>query len=501
MTMTALTILLYDILPRDVLSQAILLGARGSMKYYPAITNWTGANLIWGIGNTIRHALLTEDAELLSLAARRMAEEITVGKPEGIQNDAAFRQHGPRWYSGGYGGSFLFNVSELAYVLSGTDWAVPTEHMNILLTHVLDGLRQMMLHGYFDYNGVGRELTRQGSLAVPRIHESVDLLLHIEGIPRKEELLAFAAENHGAYRGKTDIPYAETKYYPSISYLAHNARGVHIGVKCHASDQYDMEICNSEAILCYNMSYGTRTCHMARGDEYFDINPYFDYAHLPGTTARYETDEELLAHPDFSVLPLPTDCTYGTARDGMGIVSELAVHDGITVRAAYFTYEGRMIALGTDITDEHPERGSLFVTVEQCRAVDAISADGDGVASCGSFSYQNLEDGGTLTTEIALREGSWHRNNLDTPYAKISGELFLAYIPVSGEYGHYAYAVYPREATAAAHIIENNSRVQAILTDSGILLAVFHEDGALTVDGKSFNGKSGDCLIQKANEV
>ncbi len=493
--MTALAMMLYDILPKDIFDGVVAIGARGSIKNSPKILKWTGANLIWGVGNTVRHALLTEDTELLAAASLRAQQEITVGGPEGIQPDGGFYQHGPRWYSGGYGANFTFDIAQFAYIFAGTPWAIPSDRMEILLTHVLDGQRHMMHHGFFDYNGVGRELTRRTTLKALIIHYGVELLSRIEDIPRRDEIIEFVKQNDGGVTLKGDVPNALTKYYPSISYLSHNSKGVHIGIKCHAPKQYDMEVCNSEGYLCYNMSYGTRTCHMSRGDEYLDINAIFDYAHLPGTTARLETDEQLKTHVDWWQLGLPNDRTVGLTDGDCGIVSEHPEHDGISLKASYFTFGGKMIALGADIKDEHPERGALTVTVEQCRAFEAQASNGS-VASNGDFSYCNLDESAGFFADVVEREGSWQRNSYELPYAKEIGKLFLSYIPVSGNGGKYAYAVCPRGESAGAKILANNGSIQAIITDSGKVMAVFHEDAELDANGIKLFGKAGECVIK-----
>lgn len=80
---------------------------------------WTGANLIWGGAVTVKHAMWQEDEELLKIASARVAEEIKYSH-EGIQPDGAFCQHGHRWYSGGYGRSFAYELTPIIAALAGT---------------------------------------------------------------------------------------------------------------------------------------------------------------------------------------------------------------------------------------------------------------------------------------------------------------------------------------------------------------------------------------------
>ena len=105
-------LLMYSVLDKDTLSQVADLVARGSMQKNESISReWTGANFMWGALNTIRHAILTDNGELMRMAIERIEKEITTDMPEGIQKDYSFFQHGPRLYSGGYGRSFTHKIS------------------------------------------------------------------------------------------------------------------------------------------------------------------------------------------------------------------------------------------------------------------------------------------------------------------------------------------------------------------------------------------------------
>ncbi len=491
--MTALGLMLWDDMTESMRKKLLELVARGSMKTRTDIPRWTGANLIWGVGNSIRHALLTEDVELLEAAGRRAFDEVIMGGKEGLQTDASFYQHGPRWYSGGYGANYSFDLSQFAFVFDGTSLAMPREKLDILLYHMLDGQRNMMHHSYFDYNGVGRELTRRGSLRALVIHYAAELLLRMADIPRREELAAFVEQNRAGACETDSVAFATTWHYPAISYLAHNAQGRHIGIKCHAPRQYDMEVCNSEGYLCFNMSYGTRTCYMYRGDEYLDLNAIYDFARMPGTTARKETDEQLLTHTNWWSLPLPNDHVGGMVQDGHGIIFQRPEHDGITAQVSFFTFDGRTVALGADIADEDPTRGDLWTTLDQCHVKHPTTLDGNRVSN-GGFTYYNLDDKTELIAGVEARTGAWKRNSFEEAYEEVSGEVFCAYIPVKG-YDRYAYAVCPRDASVGARVLSNTGECQAILTDDGILMAVFHTDTVLTFDDKTLSGNAKQCII------
>ena len=169
--MGIIALLMGDQLPEDMRPGVMEIVSRGSLDQPPKErihytyrkhpTLWTGANLIWGAGVTMYHALIKQDVQLLEKAVR-WAETALAYEEEGIQEDGAFRQHGPRWYSGGYGRSFLLEMLPFYLCLEGTSFCFAEEKTRILLTHFLDGLPHMQHRGYFDYGAVGRELAREG---------------------------------------------------------------------------------------------------------------------------------------------------------------------------------------------------------------------------------------------------------------------------------------------------------------------------------------------------
>ena len=112
----------------------------------------------------------------------------------------------------------------------------------------------------------------------------------------------------------------------------------------------------------------------------------------------------------------------------------------------------------------------------------------------GEFTYRNLDKDTKLCAAISHRTGSWTRNSYEEPLTHEEGDLFCAYIPV--EMPSYAYAVTPRGAALGAKVVSNTSECQAILLDDGTLMAVFHTDASIVVEGKTVSGEAKTCLIK-----
>jgi hypothetical protein len=216
---------------------------------------------------------------------------------------------------------------------------------------------------------------------------------------------------------------------------------------------------------------------------------------MPGTTARLETDDQLKVRMDWWCVPLPNDHVGGTVKGDRGIIFERPEHDGITATVSFFAFDGKLVALGTDILDEAPDKGALTTTLDQCRARDMAWEEDGMTVHHGEFTYYNLDKDTRMIAEITHRTGSWTRNSYEEPLTHEEGELFCAYIPADKP--SYAYAVTPRGEALGAKVVANTSDCQAVLLDDGTLMAVLHTATTLTVSGKTFEGEAKTCLIER----
>ena len=477
-----------------IVYRGTLLWEKGNDKEFsridPAILE--GANLIWVATVSIKYALFQKDEALLRHAADRIQAEVKIAE-QGIQEDGGFFQHGPLWYSGGYGRSYTKELAPFFALFEGTAYAFSEEKTNLFLRHVLDGQKQMQHRGFFDYGAIGREFSRQGALKA-NMENAICSLADVSAMPKKEALAEFLTEMQGK------LPQTEkTTYFDSICQLCHKADGSYIGVKGLREGLRGTEVCNREGVLAYNMSYGTFTCLMRSGKEYFDIAPLWDYSAIPGTTARKESDEALLAKPEWhgevkaeeGFAPI----CYGKAEEKAGWLGMKAKHDGISICAAYFTFGGALVALGADIKDASPEKGEVFTTVNQCFAENAdLSSISEGKCACGGFIYENVDESTVFTAKVERKTGSWYRNNQTLPKDEVSGEIFTLQIPKTDK-GTYAYIAYPAaEKAPLVRVLQNDRKCQAILANETVY-AVFYEEGALSLpNGAVLQGNAGECL-------
>jgi len=479
-------LMLRPVLSEDQLARSAARVARGSMAEVPEIPErWTGANLIWGACNTVRHALLIEDGALLRQASDRAAEEITVGKKEGIQADGSFFQHGPRLYSGGYGRSYAADIAWLSHLFHGTEYQFSPEKLDIFVKHILDGLQYMTHRDSLDYNVIGRESCRRGAIKAGSLKNTVALMLQNSDMPRREELEAYYGRMNGGDAKNM------TKYFPCAALLCHHTGGIYVGAKFHTDALWDAEICNNENELGYNMSYGTHTCIMHTGEEYSTINPVWDFARIPGTTARTESDEEILTHRGWTALPLPNSHSGGAQKDDCAVIYELAQHDGVEAMVTDFAFPGGFVSLGAGIRTVSEPHEALVTTVDQCTVQGEIRADGTSVIH-GGVRYTAL-NGTKMEHTVKKQQGSWSRNSFSNPYALVEQDvLTLTVRHKACEEDAYAYMISPSSADIPdVRVLRNDTKIQAIRLPDGRILAVFHESGTLQADGRAITADAG----------
>ncbi|MBE6639867.1 MAG: hypothetical protein E7616_10600 [Ruminococcaceae bacterium] len=490
-----IAMMMHSVLDEATLAQAAEIVAKGSMSQIEMTTaRWTGANLMWCVLNTIRHALITEDAPLLRLAADRLSEEITVGLSGGIQKDLSFFQHGPRLYSGGYGRSFVCDVSKILFLLNETEFQLPCEKAELVLSFILEGLRPMTQGKGLDWACIGREISRVDGGHVGKLESSLELLLQTPGLPRKRELKDFLRSMHGGTQGDG------TKYFEKAFMLCHHFDGIYVGAKFLNDKLYGAEIINGEGALCYNMSYGTHTCIMRTGEEYLNINPVWDYSRIPGTTSRLETDAQLLMHVDWRKCPLPNDHFGGIEKDRRAAIYELAEHDGIKILVTDFAFENGFVCLGTEWEINRTGGEELVTTVDQCLARGPVSFEKESVIH-NSIRYTPLQST-HMEAKVETKYGSWQRNNAALSDETVSADVFTLSIPhPAGRRCEYAYMISSAHTPMPeVEVLRNDCEVQAIRLPDGSLMAVFHRSCVFSENGYEIAGEAGRIELNVTNE-
>ena len=114
----------------------------------------TGQNLVWSSFNHLSLALLRDDSVQLSRVRDAMAGVTLPTTGEGVKSDRSFHQHGAQLYTGGYGGSFAYDVAKYALLTRGSAYALPPESMNSFFEFLTDGIAWSLHGSVFDIDVV-----------------------------------------------------------------------------------------------------------------------------------------------------------------------------------------------------------------------------------------------------------------------------------------------------------------------------------------------------------
>ena len=493
-----IALLCEDILPADkkeAIAARVRLGTyfglpklhdalRDNWKDTPPNRIWIGANFIWGMTTSFVYGLLTMDDEVIDIVRHEVECMFLRPAGEGINPDHSFYQHGTRWYSGGYGRSFVTSIVPMVYAFLSAGVDFSPEALDLLLSQLLDGARHFTHRGYYDYHAVGRELSRENALHVGGLQSAVEWLAKLPALPRHDELCAFLAE----MKGEASPP-NHTIFYPYISHLSHQYDGRYYGITGINQGQLGAEHCNGEGVLCYNMTYGSRTCYQGTGVEYHNIDPVFDYAYVPGTTTYYETDGEFYQRDrSWTNRLCEVVCLSAQTWAEGGILTQQVIHDDISLLSTFVVDRGVLVALGTDI--QNGSQKQIHTTIDQAFAQEAEIVS-ERLAHSGLFSYHALSGAAHFT--ITHKTGSTQRNNLERAPEKREGDVFCATLEDVKE--SYAYAITPRNTPLVCDILENTPTLQAVRMPSGKIYVACHTDGTFEVDGATYEGKAGACYI------
>lgn len=464
----------------------------------------TGQNKVWLAGNVLMRGLLQEDFTLVKAARDSIFSELTTGKPEGIQKDWSFHQHGPQQQFGNYGLSYLSEMSFFSNVFAGTSLALSEPQQSILSCFLLEGYRWIIWQGFMDINALNRQLFHNAQLhkAFSIAFAAQALLNHNTSkqiyainnflsenflfqssdnyhsihkvapkdncIPQDNSILqngstSFDISNcldHTDVRSVPDI-YDNTSVFPKTSF-DFSPRNTFKGHKhFHLSDQtihrtstwmasvkmastrvIGTELINEDNLKGYYMADGATYIYQ-RGDEYLNVFPLWDWRKIPGITS-YSTQ---------APLPIPTGSQSGNqsafvggVTDGhFGMSSMKMKRDGLTAYKSWVFTDQFIVCLGAGIHTD----SSLVVTT----SVDQRIQHGN-LLSIHSSQAQRFYHDHTgyiflqptaCTAQTLKRYGQWHDFMSMYQPALVEGHLMSLYINhgLKPTNSSYAYLILP----------------------------------------------------------
>jgi chondroitin AC lyase len=358
----------------------------------PGVTNegvtLVGQNRVWSAMNHMMLAILRDDAAKMSEARSILAFETVPGRSaEGLRVDNSFHQHGAQLYTGGYGGSFAYEVTRFSALTRGTAWA-PLEAIDSLLTdYVVEGIAWSLYQNYFDVSVVGREVaypTASGfnglaallhaSLVPSRrqaeIRSAAAMMLRTWDGPLRTELAAIA----GSLRGVEPTWPAGLKIYPESDYVVHRRPGWFASVRMFSTRTISGEVVNNENLVGSRQSDG-RFNLVVDGDEYLggNVRPTLDWSRLPGITVEQRFDAAN------STYGRGTRAFVGGVSNGWTGVAAMdlaPVGSQLSARKAWIFFDDSIVFLTSGVTCLTGNRAETIVDQRAVRSGEALVTGG-----------------------------------------------------------------------------------------------------------------------------
>jgi hypothetical protein len=435
-----------------------------------------GENLVWSCFTHLCLALTKDDAAMLAAVRDALGTACATTAGDGIQIDSSFHQHGPQLYTGGYDGSFAYDLSRLALLLRNSEFALSPAALASFSNYVADGIAWSLYGAYFDVSVVGREVARSSTSGVNGVAALVQSS-HFDS-PRAAEIRAAAAAMLRTWRWPLSPELAALatiseasatnaawpsghQHYSTSDYTVHRRPTWFASVKMFSTRTKSGENTNGENLLGSRQSDG-RFYLVMSGDEYFgnDTWPALDWTRLPGITVEQKADT---ANDVYGMGTRSFAGGTGDGRNGVSAMELAPIGSVLTAKKSWFFFDDAIVFLTSGITSPSFNRIETVINQWPLHSTVARSANWIVADNIGYYVYPQTA---TLNVTTAPRTGTWAAlggSTDTTPRTQTFLTLWLDHgaAPVNAD---ASYAIVPG-ATAffvPPTIIANNTSVSAV---------------------------------------
>lgn len=481
-------------------------GALQVLHQYGHIGPGGGANLIWTSELALQYGALTEDAALVALNSKAIADEIHISSGDGIQSDWSYHQHKARLQTFHYGAAFASDTARLGWQLRGTPWAIPMEKLNLVADYQLQG-SQWMVRGLATVPGtIDRAVSRPGAL---RADARGTLRFLRDALPaRARELDAFIARQDGKAP-----PLEGFRAFPRSDFAAFQRPSFSFFLKTISERTLPTESINRENLKGHLLHAGDHYI-LRDGAEYLSLPPVWDWELLPGVTSAQGAGE---------VVRKPF---VGSVSDGASgaTTMDYALGDKagekLSARKLWACHGDAVVCLIADLRAPNAQ-APVQTALDQCLLRGAVTVAGeDGVArELGAGRHEALKAlwaqhaglgyfpiGAPLSLRLGPQSGSWASINESSSAELVPQPVFLPILEhgarPSGQSSGFAIAACAtaREAAMLAtkpawQVLANDAHAQAVRFDDGTVMAVFYQAGSIVEAGKTLLQADRPCLV------
>ena len=266
--------------------QNILARAKGD------IPSQTGQNVVDEAIAGVYSAIVSGSSADMSSAFGSIGGTITVIPGNGIQADHSYMFHGPQLYMGGYGTSYVNDTLNWGSLAAGTSYAITTTQEHLLVDYLLDGTQWFIRGRTLDLTADGRQVTftsfvGAGDGFVGALQNAMSL-----GTYRQSELQAFLARQQATISSgsasSTQNTLSGNKEFFDTEIMIQQRPAYYASVKVVSTRTSQPETGNNQGLENLYLGDGVNQI-MVTGNEYYGIQPSWNWRRLPGTTVEQDT--------------------------------------------------------------------------------------------------------------------------------------------------------------------------------------------------------------------
>ncbi|MDR2983029.1 MAG: polysaccharide lyase 8 family protein [Puniceicoccales bacterium] len=462
-----------------------------------------GANKVDVALHYLYRACLTKDRAVMKMALDEMFDPLRFTTKEGVQYDFSYMQHGPQLYIGGYGLVLVDVVSEVALFVKDTEFALKPEQMEVLSGFVRKAYLPAIRGSHFNYNVLGRGVTRKGALSQRGFTGILERLVRLDPDNAKEYGLAIERLSG---RKKADYGLESfNRHFFRADYMLHQRPGYTVDVRTVSkrTGRNEQGVGNGEGYKSYFLSDGGMSI-VRTGEEYFDIFPVWDWAKVPGVMC-----------PAANPIPLGRDWDHRGETEMTGGVSDglygMFVYDyrdtykGLNSwgKRAWFFFDDEIVCMGSGIRSE--SAFPMQTTINQCLLKGKVGVEAGGRAKESKLGTTEKGDirwahhdgvgywiaqGQQAGLSVRKQEGAWY--DINTGYSKetVKEDVFCLWLEhgAKPKAGSYCYVVLPdcslqkirNNPMKDVQFLANTPQMQAVYHRKlDVLQVVFWERGEL----------------------
>ncbi len=453
----------------------------------------TGQNKVWLSGNVLLRGLMQGDESLVKMARDSIMSEICVGRGEGIKPDWSFHQHGAQQQFGNYGLAYISSMAFYYRLFRDTPFSFDPEQEQILRSLINEGYKWTVWNRNMDISALGRQLFHNAQL-------------------HKAYAIAFTATDFGIYGFPAEgNPLVGHKHFDDSDYTIHRTPTWMASLKMCSSRVIGTEVVNEDNLLGYYLGDGA-TYYYVKGDEYRNVQPFWDWRKIPGVTAFEDTSPipNIRQNKRHNRSALVGGLSYGNR----GVSAMTLDRDNLFARKAWLFTDDFVMCIGAGISTDsllnvttsieaRNKRGSLF---ELCSG-DWQKVDGkrdyagEGIKKLyhDATGYIVMH-GDTLHVEADRRKGSWNSFMKMYRPAQVEGDVVAMHLShgLAPENKSYAYFVLPAcsrenvenfdvEKRVKIHRNDRDAQIIESFDNGGELWAIVYNPATISIGKESLD--------------